>query len=834
MKKFAVAAIALVLCSLALPVTRAEATSAGDLLSRISALEVATRADKAAAAINRKDLADSLINTLTKAQPKAASGDASGAQSLLNSFTTTVQANYGTRVYFKAADKLLGLADGSIAPDVTTITPGKAATVSASAGGGTLAVSIPSGTNIGIVEIDPPAVPQQVTPPVAQQMLGAAVLRAYDKNGVPVTVPNSPLTLTFTVTGGQWTVSNRAELDTVDPKTLKTQRLASTTTSGSPGSFTVTAQTKHLSPFTVNAPSSSGVITNFAGGAGEGQAMDLDQIPGRVVARGGTLYVSDYDRGVIRAVDLASGRETVFAGSPGRWDASNLGEGVPATSGGILRPEGLAFDAAGELFVADEGSGTVRRIDTTGTISTVAHDLNRPMDVAVDSLDQLWIADTDHGTLLTGPIGGPYSPVVSVPQAPRALAADGSGHVYVATNPSLYDYTLRIYDVDVVHHTTTMLLEEPSTEYLLSLALDHAGHLLVGRYFAATVQRIDLVTNAASNFAGTGDQGFAGDGHLATTAKLWGPLGLTVDDLGSVYIGDSGNQRVRRVDFAGVISTVAGTGQNRSYGGDGDGGAAASAQFSMPQRAAADRFGNVYVTDYSDAGYGRVRKVDVNGTITSLASNLDFLGAIAVDASGNVFVGESTDEPTGRILKIRPDGAKSTFVSDVVDAQGMAFDSAGNLLVADNYTMRVLRISPSGAETVVSADPSFDGFGNLAVDAAGNIYVAGWASARVWKIATDGTVTVAVHSPDVAQPFSLAIAPDGRLLVGDLQRPVVIAVDADGNVATLVGNGAFGNSGNGGPALDARISDAYGLAYDGIGNLYVVDSTAGCVRRVEA
>src|SRR4051794_3364546 len=465
MKKLAVAALAVVM-SVMLPISRADAVSASDLLSRISALEVATRTDKAAAAINRKDLADSLINTLTKAQTKAAAGDAAGAQALLNTFSTAVQANRGTKIYFKAADKLLGLANASIAPDVTTVAPGKAATVSASAGGGTLAVSIPAGTTIGIIDVDPPVVPQQVTPPVAQQLLGSAVVRAYDKTGVPVTVPQVPLTLTFTVTGGQWTLSQRAELDTVDPKTLRTERLASQTTAAD-GSVTVTAKTKHLSPFAVDAPSAPGVITNFAGGAGEGQALDLAQTAGRIVARGGTLYESDFDRDVIRAIDLASGRDTVFAGAPG--------------SGDFSRPEGLAFDAAGNLFVADSGAGRVRRIDTSGTITTVASDLNVPMDVAIDSTGALWIADTNNNRLLSGPVGGPYQTVASVPEAPHALAADSSGHVYVATNPLFFDYVLRIYDIDVVHGTTTILLQEQDSDGAISLALDHAGHLLVGR-----------------------------------------------------------------------------------------------------------------------------------------------------------------------------------------------------------------------------------------------------------------------------------------------------------------------------------------------------------------
>jgi sugar lactone lactonase YvrE len=846
MKKLAVVAIVVVVWSLVLPIIHADAAPASALLSRISALEVTTRADKAAAAINRKDLADSLINTLTKAQAKAAAGDAAGAQTLLDAFAASVQANYGTKIYFKAADRLLGLANTSVAPDVTTVTPGVAATVSASAGGGSLAVSIPAGTKIGIVDIDPPTVPNQLTPPVAQQLLGSAVVRAYDKTGVPVTVPEKPLTLTFTVTGGQWTVSQRAELDTVDPKTLQTQRLASQTSSGN-GSVTVTAQTKHLSPFAVNAPSSSGVITSFAGGPGEGDALDVDQNVGRVVARGGTLYVADDDRGVIRAVDLASGRETVFAGAPGRWDPSEQGDGGPATAAGFGRPEGMAFDSAGNLFVADSGSGRVRRIDPSGTITTVATNLNQPMDVAIDSAGALWIADTANNRLLTGPVGGPYHTVASVPQTPRALAADASGHVYVATNPTFFDYTLRIYDIDVVHGTTSTLLQEPNTDPVTPLALDHAGHLLVGGYQANKVRSIDLATNAVSTFAGTGVADFSGDGHPATAATLWGPYGLTVDDLGSVFIADSVNLRIRRVDFAGIISTAVGTGHDRTVGGVGDGGAAASAQFYFPLRVATDHAGNVYVTEDGNETTNRVRKIDTAGTITTFASKLGSLGGIAVDANGNVFVGEQdVDDNEARILKFKPDGSRSTFTSDVLDAQGMAVDAGGNLLVADNLANQVVRFSPTGVKTVVATDPGFTGFSALTVDAAGTIYVA--SGATVFKITPTGAVSTfagtgvpgdsgdggPATAAQLRSPSALAIAPDGGVLIGDVQVPRVRAVGANGNITTVVGNGAFGNSGNGGPALQARITDTYGLAYDTAGNLYLADSTAACVRRVEA
>jgi sugar lactone lactonase YvrE len=239
------------------------------------------------------------------------------------------------------------------------------------------------------------------------------------------------------------------------------------------------------------------------------------------------------------------------------------------------------------------------------------------------------------------------------------------------------------------------------------VAVDVAGNV----YFSSgnSVFKLDPAGNLA-RVAGTGMQGFSGDGGAAISAQLWSPYGVAVDISGNVYIADTSNNRVRKVSPAGIITTVAGNG---GYGYSGDGGSATSASFYGPIDLAVDPAGNLYIADTNNYA---IRKVSPAGIITTVAGN-------------------GTSGYSG-------DGGPATS-AQLASAVGMALDSAGNLYFGDNE--RIRKVNKAGIVTTVAGNgaqvyypysgpgpgdggpatsASFDGIFGVAVDAATRITAA--------------------------------------------------------------------------------------------------------------
>ncbi len=340
----------------------------------------------------------------------------------------------------------------------------------------------------------------------------------------------------------------------------------------------------------------------FSGDGGPAASAGLNHPRGLAVDSSGNVYISDVDNHRIRRVS-PSGMISTVAGNGVTGDSGDSGLALNASLSDVT---GLALDAAGNLYIADAGNRKVRKVTPGGIISTVAGtglqgfsgdggpatnaQLNRPTSVLF-SAGNLYIADSSNQRIRKVSSNGTIT----------TLAGNGvagfSGDGGFATSASL--------------------------DFPLGIAMDSAGTLYVADGNNNRIRRVSpngVMTTAAGNGAGR----FAGEQVPATSASLNIPEGVAVDGAGNLLIADSGNNRVRKVDSSGLISTVAGTGVD---GFSGDGGPAIQAMLSLPWGLATNAAGSIYIADRVN---NRVRMVSVSsstGVVPSLADNSTVNGA---------------------------------------------------------------------------------------------------------------------------------------------------------------------------------------------------------------
>jgi len=311
----------------------------------------------------------------------------------------------------------------------------------------------------------------------------------------------------------------------------------------------------------------------------------------------------------------------------------------------------------------------------------------------------------------------------------------------------------------------------------LCIALDSKGNYYIADSKNFVVRMVSASTGVISTVAGTGTEGYSGDGGPATSAALSTVEGLAVDSSGNLYISDTGNARIRVVNAAtGIISTYAGTG---ARGDTGDHGPALSAEIFMPAGLAIDFAGNLYIADY---GNGTVRKVTSTGMITT-AAGVDFIGfavfpgddgpagqatlglpySVAVDESGVLYIG---DLGSSSIRKVGTNGHISTLVPQVATA-GLAVDPSGNLYYGDYRASTIVKTYPNGFQATI----------------AGN-YVSGYA--------TDGAPGIA---SEFNHPYSVALDSSSNIYVADYSnnaiRLLTLLPPADIIIASGASNVAY-------------------------------------------
>ncbi len=492
---------------------------------------------------------------------------------------------------------------------------------------------------------------------------------------------------------------------------------------------------------------------------------------------------SGADNAVWELTDLGYG---LVAGMPGH--AGYSGDNGPSTSAMLNDPQGVALYGSW-LFVADRGNNRVRLVDaTSGNIVTVADSssLSRPAGLALNFFStQLYIADTGHRR-----VG-----VMNVGSGPVTTAA-GNGSLSWSGDGAA---------------ATSAQLGSP-----YAVTFDPSGNEYVADNQDNVIRKVDLDGNITT-VAGNGIAGFAGDGGPANVAELNDPRGLAADQAGNVYISDTGNQRVRELRTDGTITTVAGNG---SAGFSGDGGAATSARINYARGLAVDGLGSVYIADTAN---DRVRKFTVGGSMNTFAGNgtagfsgdgpaagvrLNLPRGLAFDSAGHLFISDSGNNrvrevTNGNMATVAGDGVAGAAgdggpatSAELNDPFGVGVDAAGNLYIADTLNNRIRLVSGSGhISTIIDICGGMSGFrgdGGLAstaqlnapfgiyVDGAGEIYVADVNNNRV---RAGYGLTGALRMPTCPGPASTASprsAPNGS---GAAPGPLPRFIDQGGRPA---------------------------------------------------
>lgn len=570
-----------------------------------------------------------------------------------------------------------------------------------------------------------------------------------------------------------------------------------------------------------------GVVTTLAGQVGQGGSVDGERTAARfnvidsvAVDRSDNVYVTDGADDTIRKITPA-GVVTTLAGLA-TVSGTNDGTGSAARFGNMFGgPAGIAVDAAGNLYVADERNQIIRKVTATGVVTTLAG-----------------VAGSE------GTNDGPAN--VARFHDPKGVAVDGSGNVYVA---DFNNHTIR--KVTPAGVVTTLAGLAGSLGFAdgkgsaarfgavpsfgpSGVAVCADGTIFVadtGNHEIRKITPEGVVTTLAGLAGAQGSKDAAG-----TVARFSAPGGAAMDKDGNLYVADIGNQLIRKMTPDGVVTTLAGSaGQRGSADGIGS-----EARFTDPFDVAVDNAGNVFV---ADTGNKTIRKVTPEGVVTTLAGLAGHPGSADGTGSAARFGGEP----------------------EMGGPAGVAVDSAGNVYVADTDNQTIRKITPAGVVTTLAGNASQlgvtgrisggseDGTGPVAqfnypwgitVDKTGTVYVADSQNNSIRKVTPEGTVTTLAGVSDFMNrgsadgtktqaqfwgPEGVAVDDAGNVYVADTGNRTIRKVTPKGAVTTLAGQPGSNGHADGTGSM-ARFYPS-GVAVDSAGNLYVVDSDSSTILK---
>lgn len=572
----------------------------------------------------------------------------------------------------------------------------------------------------------------------------------------------------------------------------------------------------------------------------------------------------------------------------GNGHSGFAGDGGAASAAQLNSPLGITIDVSGNLYVADSGNNRVRKITTTGNITTVAGSgatgtsgdgglatlalLEKPTSVAVDSAGDLFIGSASKVREVF-----PNGTITTLSFSALGVATDTNGNVFLSAGPTIdkMDTQGNITKFATITNSYSCVGNPlPTTPDLGAMVVDSSGNLYVADLIQGVVYQVNsnaTVTRIAGNGTCTTP---GGDGGPAASATLGQTTGLSLDNSGNLYVAAG---TIRKVSPSRIITSVTGGPLSLSVPGVTFPQVLPSSNFKL----ATDSSGNVFICD---TGYNVVWELSVSsGSSRIIAGTLATSGfsgdggpattatlwsphGVAIDTSGNVYI---ADTQNNRIRRIASNGTISTIAgTGIAGLAGdggpasaavlsypfaLGMDLIGNLYVADQSGKRIRKINPAGVISTVGAPPQLQASAivALAADSKGNIFYADQGNNDVGRIAADGTITniagdglVAVRagngdgalatSAELNFPSGITIDAQGDVFIADTGDNVVRMIAPTGIISTVGGNGRPTSLfGDGGLAVNGELDQPLDVAIDSSGNLYVADSGNLAVRKLQ-
>jgi sugar lactone lactonase YvrE len=552
-----------------------------------------------------------------------------------------------------------------------------------------------------------------------------------------------------------------------------------------------------------------------------------------------------------------------YAGLPG-------GPGNADGAGSAARfnnPAGVAVDSAGNVYVADSGNHTLRKITSGGSVTTLAGlagvsgsvdgvgpaaRFNQPYGVAVDSAGNVYVADTFNSAIRKVTSGGGVSTLAGIGSCG---CGDGTGRAVQFCYP-------------------------------YSVAVDSGGNVYVTDTFNNTIRKMTsagLVTTLAGS---AGNSGCAVG--VGPAARFWNPSGAAVDPFGNVFVADNANAVIRRVRSDGTAQPFVGS-CGMAGCADGMGAAARFSQTLVDQRTpgasvALDSAGNVYVADTANH---TLRRITTSGMVTTLTGSCGSSGSadgtnnvarfnspsgIAVDAAGNLFVADTGNHIIRKVTLVGTNWVVTTFAGSAPSAgkadgtntvarfngpSGVAVESARTIYVADTTNCTIRKVTSGGVVTTVAGSPTNSGCVNgtgasarfyypygVAVATNGNVYVADSSNCIIRQVTSAGTVTTLAGqcgscgsldgtggAAQFMQPYGVAADRNGNVYVADSLNDTLRKITNGGLVTTLAGSVDLPGT-NDGPGIWASFNQPYGVAADTANSMFVADTYNHTIRKI--
>jgi len=649
-------------------------------------------------------------------------------------------------------------------------------------------------------------------------------------------------------------------------------------------------------------------VSCFAGTGGDGNISGYSQCEsptlkypaGIVQDASGTIYIADSGNHKIRKIS-SSGILSTVAGSGTTGSADGIG-----TAASFWGPTGIAIDQDNNLIIADAGNNKIRKITPAGVVSTIAGSgttgtadgaaasatFFNPTNVCIDKDGNIFISDNINHTIRKLTPSGIVSTFAGTGTSgftdgaaniatfgrPRGLAFDKNGNLFVADE--YYNQIRKITPLGIV---TTFAGSKSSASVdgtgtaasfynPFGITFDAAENLYVAERTSSNIRKITpagVVTTLAGISNITAKDGAKNIGGFNS------PYDLIIDASGNILVADNYNNKIKKLNPAGVVSTFAGSGLPGSLDGDISSANLITSFYGL-KSIVADEQGNLYVSDQLSNVIKKITPMGITTTFAGTGERGDELGnrltakfigpsGLTRDQHGNLFV---IDAYNYKIKKITPAGIVTTVAGSGVagsdDGQGAAasfkycthltVDSSGNLYVVDTDNRKIRKISPTGyvttlAGTGLSGDT--DGPGNvatfryisgIAVDANGNLFVTDIWNAKIKKITPAGVVSTFTGSgasgnfdgigPEVSfnGTSAIKIAKSGMMYIVERGQHTIRTITPEGLVTTIAGNGVRGDIDAEG--LNAGFADPEDLAVDNDGNIYVTDVGNNKIRKI--